>query len=118
VYLLHAEKFGPDHCTLPQPVWVHPKPTSKLVRDVHNDETQQDFPNSLYLSRSKLDSNKRCAALSCAVSTANNHKANALFYKEIRLSKSILRISCEVLLTFLFYDCIPFLTELRKKIMK
>jgi len=102
VYLLNAEKFGPDPCTLPRTVWVHHKPSYKLVRDAHNDETERDFWNSLYISRSKLDSNKRCAAYSCSVSTANSYKANALFYKEIMLKKHILRIRCGVLLTFLF----------------
>jgi len=62
VYLLRAEKFGPDPCRLPRPVWVHPKPAYKLVRDAHNDETEKDFSDSLYVSRSKLVSNKRCAA--------------------------------------------------------
>lgn len=117
MYLLYAEKFGPDQCTLPRPVWIHPKPTYKLVRDAQNDETQQDFSNSLYVARPKLDSNKRCAALSCATSTANNYNANALFYKEIRLNKTILRIRCGVLLTFLL-QLHSLSDRVKKKIMK
>lgn len=84
MYLLHAETFGPDPCTLPRLVWVRPKPTYKLVR-----ETERDFSNSLYALRSKFDSNKRCTAYSCSVSTANNYNANALFYKEIRLKENL-----------------------------
>jgi hypothetical protein len=87
VCLLHAVKFGPDPRTLPRPVWAHPKPTYKLVCDAHNDETHTDFSNSLYVSRCKLDSNKRCAAKSCSVSTANNYNNNTLFYREIGLKE-------------------------------
>jgi len=111
VCLLHAEKFGPDPPTLPRPVWAHPKPTYKLVRDAHNDDTQTDFSNVVSLTRIRDVQHK------VVQSQLQITIMRTLYFTERSGEKrTILRIRCGVLLTFIFYDWIPFLTELRKKI--